>query len=107
MGNLSNIKAALVIDEDYLIAMAIGDALNAAGCQDAQIFTSLPEALARVGSRTIDLATISIGTDASLLAEAMHVFQARATPFIFVTGQRKEESLPSSNALGDEAVYRY
>jgi light-regulated signal transduction histidine kinase (bacteriophytochrome) len=83
---ISQVRAALVVDDNMLIAMGTESMLKDIGIVNVEIASNVSDSLRILDSTTIDIAVldINLGKETSLsLADAM---KDRGIPFIFLTG---------------------
>ena len=92
----------LIVEDEFLLAMAISEALNAAGHNVVGIAATVGQALKIVQEKRAALALVDVrladgsrGTD--LARVLMHEFR---TPTIFVTGSIDEARTAQESALG-------
>ncbi len=85
-GAISEVRTALVVDDNMLIAMGTESMLRDLGIANIEIASDVSDSLRILDSTTIDIAIldINLGKETSLsLADAM---KARNIPFVFLTG---------------------
>jgi DNA-binding response OmpR family regulator len=88
----------MIVEDEFLIAMEIEDALRAAGAEIIGPFTSLEEADAAARTREIDLAILDIDLRGQEVFPAAKVLLERGIPFMFYTGRPDREALRSTFA---------
>jgi len=95
MVNLGN---ALVVEDDYLIALDLRESLMSRGFKSIEMVANAEDALARVQAGGLDLVTLDIklaDETSDNVAAALH---AQGTPFIIVTAYRPSDALQVSGA---------
>lgn len=100
----------LVLDDEFLIALDLQDILQAAGAAAVSCFSTADEALSALGGgAAFDLAVLDVklGTDATSLPVA-EALSAQRTPFVFLTGTRRDGGQTSAfpNAPRVEKPYQ-
>jgi len=83
----------MVVEDDFLIAMGMEMALQAAGYTVQEPLPSVEAALAAVASRPADLALLDVNLAGQQVFPVADALAARHLPFIFLTGC-DEGSLP-------------
>jgi len=87
-------KRCLVVDDEFLIALDIQQALEHAGATEVVCAGNATEALAAVKAQTFDLAVLDVRlgrTGGSSLPGAA-ALAAAGTPFVFLTGLRGDNA---------------
>jgi CheY-like chemotaxis protein len=82
---------ALIVDDEFIIALEIESLLLDAGATIAGVCTTLAEALACAGESTLSIATLDIRIGKETSAAIAAKLFARGVPFVFFSGQ----ALPS------------
>ena len=76
----------MVVEDDFLIAMGMEMALQAAGYAVQEPLPSVEAALAAVEKRPADLALLDVNLGGSQVFPVADALAARHLPFIFLTG---------------------
>lgn len=100
MSELSHIKAVLIVEDDYMIAIDLERALLGLGCGQAEMVSKCGEALKLVERTDFDLVTVDVklaDTDCDRLVGMLH---DRAIPFVYVSGYE-----PNSHSYLPEAPW--
>jgi CheY-like chemotaxis protein len=85
-------KRALVVEDEAMVTMMLGDMLNEMGCTVAGTAAKLEEALAMARSLAMDFAILDLNLDGQLTYPVADALAERGVPVIFSTGY-------SANAL--------
>ena len=96
-----NGKRILVIEDEFLIALEIVSALEAAGFGDVEQVDNQEDALRRVGEETWDGIVADANLNGASIERIATLMKQRSIPFVVVTGYGKE-TLPTS--VGDAPV---
>lgn len=94
-GTLAGLRVILVEDE-FLIAMEIADALAATGAVVSGPHATLDQALAAAEAETADIAILDIDLKGEEVFPAASVLRERGIPFLFYTGRADRETLRST-----------
>jgi PAS domain S-box-containing protein len=84
----------MIVDDEALAAMIVGDILGELGFETVGPFSRLAEAVAAVGDAEIDGAILDINLGGELVYPLADLLTARGTPFVFVTGYGAESVEP-------------
>ena len=79
-------KRCLVLEDEFLIAIDIGRILESLGAVEAVCTQQTDEALAEIAKAPFDFAVLDFKLEAKDSLEVAGQLQARAVPFVFVTG---------------------
>lgn len=79
-------KRVLVVEDEYLVALALADDLEEAGAIVVGPATTVESALAFVEGDAIEMAVLDIKLQAELSFPVADALVARRIPFIFTTG---------------------
>jgi CheY-like chemotaxis protein len=79
-------KRVLVVEDEYLVALALADDLEAAGAIVVGPATTVAAALALVEEGAIEMAVLDIKLQEELSFPVADALAARSVPFIFTTG---------------------
>ena len=79
-------KRILLVEDEYLVANAAREALQAAGCEVAGPISSVAEALRVAVTASLDGAVLDINLAGDRVWPAARALQARRIPFVFATG---------------------
>jgi len=85
----------LVVEDEYLLADALADALTTLGAQVVGPVGVLAEALALVETVPIDGAVLDINLHGQMVFPLADMLAAKGVPYVFATGYG-QESLPES-----------
>ena len=76
----------LVVEDEFLLGMALEEDLQAAGCVVLGPFRSLAQARAAAQREQFDLAILDINLAGELVYPLAEELLARGTPFLFLSG---------------------
>ena len=82
-------KRVLVVEDEYLVALEVENALLDAGCIVIGPFASVRDALAAAQVETIDVALLDVNVAGEMVFPVAYLLEAVGTPFLFVTGYGK------------------
>jgi CheY-like chemotaxis protein len=86
----SNATRILVVEDEYLLADALADALAALGAQVVGPVGGLAEALDLVAGAAIDGAVLDINLRGEMVFPLAEALAARGVPYVFATGYGHE-----------------
>lgn len=84
----------LVVEDDYLVAKAMGIALRQLECEVIGPVSSAKEACALIKTENVDAAILDVRLTEGTSAPTARALQYRRCPFIFVTGYSSVDVLP-------------
>ncbi|WP_114948570.1 response regulator [Microvirga calopogonii] len=79
-------RRILLVEDEAMIAMLVGDMLEDLGHELVTVATRLEDALAAAGNGTFDLAILDLNLAGVLTYPVADVLAGRGIPFIFATG---------------------
>ncbi len=79
-------KRVLVVEDEYLIALEVENALLDAGCIVVGPFASVQAALAAAKVENVDVALLDVNVAGEMVFPVAYVLEAKGIPFLFVTG---------------------
>lgn len=79
-------RSILVVEDDYLIAMDVDNALRQAGAQVLGPVPGVAEAMALVRTVNLDAAVLDVALGRETAHELAKELRARRTPFVLATG---------------------
>jgi len=87
-------KRCLVVDDEFLIALDIQQALEHAGATEVVCAGNATEALAIAGAQRFDIAVLDVrlGRTGGSSLPIAEVLAAAGTPFVFLTGLRGDSA---------------
>jgi CheY-like chemotaxis protein len=80
----------LVVEDEFLLADAMTDALTELGLEVVGPVGGLAEALALVATATIDCAILDINLRGEMVFPVADVLAARGVPYVFATGYQQD-----------------
>jgi PAS domain S-box-containing protein len=83
-------RRILLVEDESLIAMAMGQSLRELGFEVVGPFGTVGEALAAVESEPIDGAILDVNLAGEMAYPIAHMLQSRKVPFVFMTGYGSE-----------------
>jgi DNA-binding response OmpR family regulator len=89
---LSNVRV-LLVEDDFLILMALESAFAAAGAEIAGLCRNAKEALAAVEDREMEAAVLDFRIGGETTVSVARKLAQRGIPFVFVTGQTENEPI--------------
>lgn len=90
--------AALVVEDNVIIAMEAEDVLRDLGFEDCRIAGSVADALAIVATGEISFAMLDVNLGKHTSEEVARTLQERGTPFIFASGYGERSALAENFA---------
>lgn len=90
MTDTSSPVRILVVEDEYLLADAITDALKALGAHVVGPIGQLSEALALMQTATLDGAVLDINLRGEMVFPLADALTARGVPYVFTTGYGQE-----------------
>ena len=98
MRELSHIASALVIEDDYLIAVDLATMLKGLGLKSIKLVANCEGAVELLESEHFDFATVDLRLPNEICFTAIDALIAARTPFIYVTGhdRSKDEAVPAA-----------
>ena len=79
-------KRILVVEDEFLVAMLIEDALTDAGCIVVGPFSRVPEARVAAEQHAVDFALLDVNVAGEKVFPVAEALEARGIPFLFLTG---------------------
>ena len=79
-------KRVLVVEDEYLIALEVENALLDAGCVVVGPFASVRDALDALKVEKVDAALLDVNVGIEMVFPVAHLLEKAGTPFLFVTG---------------------
>ena len=79
-------KRVLVVEDEYLIALEVENALLDAGCVVVGPFASVRDALDALKVEKVDAALLDVNVGGEMVFPVAHLLEKAGTPFLFVTG---------------------
>ena len=79
-------KRVLVVEDEYLVALAVEDVLTDVGCVVVGPFARVQEALAALKVEQVDAALLDVNVAGEKVFPVAHALERLGTPFLFVTG---------------------
>jgi len=79
-------KKALVVEDEFLVAMMIVDMLVDLGCEVVGTATTLKAAVEKSSALALDFAVLDVNLNGELSYPAADVLAKRRIPFLFATG---------------------
>jgi CheY-like chemotaxis protein len=79
-------KRALVVEDEFLVAMMIVDMLVDLGCEVVGTATTLKVALEKSSALALDFAVLDVNLNGELSYPAADILASRGIPFLFATG---------------------
>ena len=86
MHDLPHARAALIVEDDYLIAIDIGRILCSQGYRRIQMVGSCREALAHIDAEHFNLVTVDVKLSDGPCDRLVRSLEERKVPFVIVTG---------------------
>jgi DNA-binding response OmpR family regulator len=86
MGRNAQVRRALVVEDEVMIAMYVEDLLMELGYEVAGIATGFDQALPLAKEGDFDLAVLDINLDGRLSFPIADVLRERGIPFLFASG---------------------
>ncbi|MEM6639269.1 MAG: HWE histidine kinase domain-containing protein [Pseudomonadota bacterium] len=83
-------RPALVVEDNYLVAVEAQRLLNAHGFEPVHTVSSVPEALARIASSQFEFCLLDVNLQGTLSLPVATTLQSQGTPFAFATGYGSE-----------------
>lgn len=93
MGQLSHIRSALVVEDEYLIAAQFFDALAERGVGSIDIVTSCAAALEHVSANGADVVIVDVSLPDGRCDLLVTELVKRSIPFVYSSGYREIETL--------------
>jgi DNA-binding response OmpR family regulator len=87
-------QRVLVVEDEFLIASYLGDALREVGAEIIGPATTLQEALLLARTKEPDCAVLDVNLNGDLVFPVADALAERGVPFVFLTGYT-EESIPT------------
>jgi CheY-like chemotaxis protein len=82
----TEVRRALLVEDEVLVAMYVEDALSELGYAIAGVATNLGEALAYARERQFDFAVLDINLNGQKSFPVADLLRQRQIPFLFVSG---------------------
>ena len=82
-------KRVLVVEDEYLVALEVENALLDAGCIVIGPFASVEDGLAAAQVENVDVALLDVNVAGEMVFPVAYLLEAVGTPFLFVTGYGK------------------
>ena len=79
-------RRILVVEDEYLIAMSLADALESAGSVVVGPASSVEQAIQKIESESIDAAVVDVNLGGVLAYGVADMLIARKIPFVFTSG---------------------
>lgn len=79
-------KHVLVVEDEFLVALMVEDALTDAGCIVVGPFARVREALEAIGCLQVDVALLDVNVAGEMVFPVAEALELRGIPFLFVTG---------------------
>jgi DNA-binding NtrC family response regulator len=79
-------KRVLVVEDEYLVALAVENALSDAGCIVVGPFARVRDALEAANAEVVDVALLDVNVAGEKVFPLAYFLETRGTPFLFVTG---------------------
>lgn len=92
-GKLFTGRRILLVEDEFLIALEIADALAAAGAEVSGPHGTLADAERAASLEAVELAILDIDLRGEEVFPAAHLLRKRGIPFIFYTGQPERDVL--------------
>ena len=86
MGQSTEVRRALVVEDEIMVAMYVEDLLTELGFEVAGIATNLDQALPLARDGDFDFAVLDINLAGQLSFPAADVLRDRGIPFLFASG---------------------
>jgi CheY-like chemotaxis protein len=86
MGRRADLKRALVVEDEIMVAMYVEDLLDELGIEVAEIATGLEQALPLAQEGTFDFAILDINLAGEASFPVAAVLRKRGIPFLFASG---------------------
>ena len=86
MGRRADLKRALVVEDEIMVAMYVEDLLDELGIEVAEIATGLEQALPLAREGTFDFAILDINLAGEASFPIAAVLRKRGIPFLFASG---------------------
>ena len=82
-------KRVLVVEDEYLVALEVENALLDSGCIVVGPFASVEEGLVAAKAENVDIALLDVNVAGEMVFPIAYLLEAVGTPFLFVTGYGK------------------
>jgi CheY-like chemotaxis protein len=76
----------LVVEDEMLILLLLEEIMIENGCASVKLASSVPQALALIGSNCFDAATLDLNLNGVKSFPVADSLKARGVPFVFTTG---------------------
>ena len=87
-------KRAMILEDEPLIALDLGDELKDAGVTVIGTFGNVPDAMPTAAHEALDFAVLDVNLGSHLSYPIAAVLQQRAIPFVFASGYGSAEIQP-------------
>lgn len=79
-------KRVLLVEDEFLVALLVEDALTEAGCVVLGPFSRVRQALDALHGLEVDAAVLDVNVAGEMVFPVAEALEARGVPFLFVTG---------------------